>query len=63
MNEKKTVKKESVRKKVITAVHHEIEKLILEQYYDQNETYSKKAIIQVAKDLGYDKLVLNLIGK
>jgi|GEM_PF-5541167 len=63
MNENESVTKEAVRKKVITTVHHEVEKLILEQYYEQKENYSKKAVIQVAKDLGYDKLVLNLIGK
>ncbi|WP_448633226.1 hypothetical protein [Pedobacter panaciterrae] len=63
MNENELVKKDLKRKKVVTAVHDEVKKLILEQYYEQKEGYKKKVIIEVAKDLGYKDLVLNLIGK
>lgn len=62
MNENE-VKKEAVRKQVIATAHYEVEKFLLEQYYEQKENYCKKAVIQVAKDLGYKNLVLNLLGK
>ena len=63
MNENELAKKEALRKEIVEAVRNEIEKLIIQLYYEQNESYCKKAVIQVAKDLGYDKLALNLIGK